>query len=126
MNNLDIAQTNSTPAIAADWAAGTLYMRGDSYPENSFALFQPVLDWVQAYLAETDRVLQVELELLYINTSSVRALMDILDMLEEAYQNEHRGVSVTWYYARDNARVAELAAEFKEDCNFPFDIVAMP
>lgn len=125
MNDLDIAQTNSTPAIAADRAAGTLTMRGDSYPENSFALFQPVLDWVQAYLAETDRALHVDLELLYINTSSVRALMDILDMLEEAYQHERRDVSVTWYYAQDNGRVAELAAEFKEDCSFPFDIVAM-
>lgn len=124
MNNLDIAQTNSTPAIATDWAAGTLTMRGDSYPENSFALFQPVLDWVQAYLEQTDRPLQVNLELLYINTSSVRALMDILDMLEEAYQQHQRGVRVTWHYEQANGRVAELAAEFKEDCSFPFAIVA--
>lgn len=125
MNNLDIAQTNSTPAITADWEAGTLAMRGDSYPENSFTLFQPVLDWVEAYLEQTDRPLHVNLELLYINTSSVRALMDILDMLEEVYENDRRDVRVTWLYEQANVRVAELAAEFKEDCSFPFAIVAI-
>lgn len=66
MNNLDVSQTSSTPAIHADWASGVLSMRGDSYPENSFALFQPVLDWVEDYLHRTDRPLRLELELLYL------------------------------------------------------------
>lgn len=125
MNDLDIPRTNSTPAIVADPARGVLSMHGDSYPENSFALFQPVLDWVEDYLTKTDQPLRLELELLYLNTSSVRALMDILDRLEEAYQ-ENRRVSVIWLYDAANERVAELAEEFKEDCSYPFDIMAKP
>lgn len=122
MNNLEIAQTNSTPAIQADWDGGVLKLRGDSYPENSFALFQPVVEWVETYLRDTQRPLHLELELLYLNTSSVRALMDILDQLEDAHQAQ-RSVSVTWLYDAANERVADLAEEFKEDCTFPFEIV---
>jgi len=125
MTDLDIAQTSATPAIHADWAAGIVTMRGDSYPENSFDLFQPLIDWVEAYLAESGRALHLELELLYLNTSSIRALMDILDLLEQAHG---RGVTVgvRWVYDPNNERVAELAGEFKEDCTFPFDIVTKP
>ncbi len=123
MTNLEIAQTNSTPGIEADWDSGLLRLRGDSYPENSFALFQPVVEWVETYLRDTQRPLRLELELLYLNTSSVRALMDILDQLEDAHQ-EQRPVSVTWLYDAANERVADLAEEFKEDCTFPFEIVA--
>jgi len=125
MKDLDIAQTGSTPAIRADAAGGVLSMRGDSYPENSFALFQPVLEWVDQYLCDSDRPLKLELELLYLNTSSVRALMDILDLLEEAHRND-RHVSAVWLYDAANERVAELAQEFREDCSFPFEIVAKP
>lgn|SRR5574340_314172 len=123
MNNLDIPQTNNSPAILADWNKGLVMMKGDSYPENSFELFQPLIDWVGAYLQQAGRPLQLELELLYLNTSSIRALMDILDMLEEAHK-QGAGVRVRWCYDAANARVGELAEEFKEDCTFPFDIVA--
>ena len=123
MDNLDIPQTNASPAIRADWEAGLIAMQGDSYPENSFELFQPLIDWVEAYLAQPERPLRLELELLYLNTSSIRALMDILDLLEEAHR-KGRQVSVRWSYDGANERVGELAAEFKEDCTLPFDIAA--
>lgn len=123
MDNLDIAQTSSSPTIRADWAAGLIVMRGDSYPENSFELFQPLIDWVSAFLAQAGRPLRLELELLYLNTSSIRALMDILDLLEQAHRKGGT-VGVRWVYDPDNERVAELAAEFKEDCTFPFDITS--
>ncbi|GEO80462.1 biofilm regulation phosphoprotein SiaC [Pararhodospirillum oryzae] len=123
MNVFEIAQTQATPLIHADPEGGVITMRGDSYPENSFDLFQPLIEWVEAYLAEGDRPLRLDLELLYLNTSSIRALMDILEQLEDAHQ-AGRTVVACWTYDAANERVGELAEEFKEDCTFPFDIVA--
>jgi hypothetical protein len=123
MNDLKIEGTQSTPAIHSDFAAGVLSMRGDSYPENSFELFSPVLDWIEAYLRDGDRPLTLNLQLLYLNTSSVKAMMDIFDILEEAH-GKGRKVAVNWYYDEQNERVAELAEEFKEDCTFPFNITS--
>ncbi|SMC19161.1 protein of unknown function [Andreprevotia lacus DSM 23236] len=122
MNDLHIPASQSTPEIRTDSAAGTLLMRGDSYPENSFELFSPLLGWVQRYLAETVQPLVLNLHLLYLNTSSVKVMMEIFDNLEEAHAGG-RTVSVNWHYDQENERVAELAEEFKEDCSFPFNIV---
>ena len=80
------------------------------------------MDWIEAYLRETDRTLTLNLHLLYLNTSSVKAMMDIFDLLEEAH-GKGRRVVTNWYYDEQNERVAELAGEFKEDCTFPFAIV---
>jgi hypothetical protein len=123
MNDLKIEGTQSTPAISSEYAAGVLEMRGDSYPENSFELFSPVLDWIEAYLRDGDRPLTLNLQLLYLNTSSVKAMMDIFDILEEAH-GKGRKVAVNWYYDEQNERVAELAEEFKEDCTFPFNVTS--
>jgi len=123
MKQLSIPGTQSTPAIEADWDSGVLSMQGDSYPENSYELFQQVFDWVSRFLAEENRPLTLELALLYLNTSSIKAMMDIFDLLEEAH-GEGKAVAVNWRYDRRNERVAELAEEFKEDCSFPFAIVS--
>lgn len=125
MTELSIPGTASTPTIRADLTEGALYMSGDSYPENSFELFGPVIEWVEQYLAGPSRALRLELELLYLNTSSVKALMEIFDILEAGHR-EGAQVAVTWYFASNNERVGELAEEFKEDCTFPFVVVARP
>ena len=122
MKELNIPGTQSTPAITADADAGVLVMRGDSYPENSFELFGPVIEWVEAYLLGSAGPLSRELELLYLNTSSIKSVMDIFDLLEAAH-GKGRQVSVTWFYDSRNERVGELAEEFKEDCTFPFSVV---
>ncbi|MCE8025108.1 MULTISPECIES: biofilm regulation phosphoprotein SiaC [Halomonadaceae] len=120
-NDLNIPGSQSTPTIISDWQAGLLTMQGDSYPENSFELFDQVIDWVKRFLEEESRPLTLELALVYLNTSSVKAMMDIFDLLEEAHQ-EGRGIQVTWLYDPRNERIAELAEEFREDCTFAFAI----
>lgn len=125
MNDLAIAATQSTPSIESDFSRGVLKMQGDSYPENSFEFFTPVIEWIEAFLQQDAQTFALELRLIYMNTSSVKAMMDIFDMLEEAHQ-KGQSVSVTWYYDPRNERVVDLADEFREDCTFPFDITPEP
>lgn len=121
MNDLNIASTQSTPGIQTDTANGVLRMHGDSYPENSFEFFGPVIEWIESFLAASKDPLRLELRLIYMNTSSVKAMMDIFDMLEDAH-GKGRAVSVAWHYDPRNERVLDLADEFREDCSFPFEI----
>ncbi len=121
MNDFSIPGSQSTPEIQSDWEKGIVSMRGDSYPENSYELFHQVYEWIERFLAQASPPLSLELRLLYLNTSSIKAMMDIFDLLEAAFQ-DGRQVAVNWYYDIRNERVVELAEEFKEDCTFPFAI----
>jgi len=123
MKNIAIAGSQSTPEIQSDWEGGVLTMQGDSYPENSFEMFDQVITWIDDYLAQTTSPLTLELRLLYLNTSSIKAMMDIFDRLEEVFQ-QGRKVAVNWRYDLRNERVVQLAEEFKEDCTFPFAILS--
>ena len=125
-NLVKIADRNqSTPAVQADWKQGRLVMQGDSYPENSFEFFAQIIAWIERYLKtkEASAPLSLELRLVYLNTSSVKAMMDIFELLEIAHQ-QGRPISVSWYYDPHNKRVVDLADEFREDCSFPFEITA--
>lgn len=85
MHDLNFTATPSTPAVTASAEIGALEMRGDSYPENSLEFFQPVVAWISDYLEQNDNPLALQLRLLYLNTSSVKAMMDIFDILEAAH-----------------------------------------
>jgi hypothetical protein len=122
MNDLLIEGSVSSPTVRGEWENGILYMEGDSYPENSYELYGSMVAWVASYLKESSEPLTLELTLLYLNTSSIKVMMDMFDEMEECFQ-EGRQVAVNWYFDAENERVAELAEEFKEDCTFPFKII---
>ncbi|MFM7652702.1 MAG: biofilm regulation phosphoprotein SiaC [Vulcanococcus sp.] len=123
-SNLSLAASSSTPAVTADWEAGVLSMVGESYPENTYEIFDEIISWVESYLGVCDRPLQVELQLNYLNTSSIRAMIDIFDRLQAAY-DAGRSLSVNWLYDSRNPRSAEMGEEFKEDYTFDFAIAVL-
>lgn len=122
--DLTLPATQATPAVQADWEAGFMLMAGESYPENTYEIFDDIISWVEAYLADTDRPLRLELRLNYLNTSSIRAMIDIFDRLQAAYE-DGRQLAVSWLYDSRNPRSAELGEEFKEDYSFDFTIAAI-
>lgn len=123
--NFSLPATQSTPAIQADWASGVLKMSGESYPENTYDLFSGIIGWVEAFLSETTLPLRIELHLNYLNTSSIRAMIDVFDRLQIAFE-AGRELCVIWMYDSRNPRSAELGEEFKEDYTFSFSITAAP
>jgi hypothetical protein len=114
-----IEATKSTPQIL--YQAGVLSIAGESYPENSFAFFEPVFAWFHQTLPTLD-ALTLEINLKYMNSSSTKCLLDLLDLLADA-TTAGKSVSVTWRYEEGNDRALDLAEEFKEDFDFPFAIV---
>ncbi len=120
--NLSRSGCQSTPSISASWGEGLLIVSGESYPENTYEVYDPLISWVETFLARAGRPLRLELQLNYLNTSSVRAMIDIFDLLESA-DRAGKDVLVHWLYDRRNPRAAELGEEFKEDYSFPFSIL---
>lgn len=119
--DIDLAATQSTPRVVADWREGVLLMAGESYPENTYEIFDGIISWVDRFLVETERELRLDLRLSYLNTSSIRAMIDIFDRLQSAHEGG-RSLSVLWLYDSRNPRSAELGEEFKEDYTFSFEI----
>ena len=125
MEALVIEQTKSTPAIHFDPENNLLSIKGQSYPENSFKFYEPVFAWLDEYLTsvETQVTVRIYFHMPYINTSSSKCLMMLLEKLENAHQRG-QAVSVRWYYDTENEMALECAEEFKEDLTLPFQISA--
>jgi hypothetical protein len=122
--DLNIEATQYSPNIRTDWQQGRVQMSGESYPENTYEFFSQLVAWTENYLAESDAPLLLELQLSYLNTSSIRAMIDIFDLLQDA-ADSGREIRVAWQYDERNPRASELGEEFKEDYTFTFDIISI-
>lgn len=123
MDSLRIEATSCSPLIDFDAGTGILRIEGESYPENSFDFYAPVFTWLEEHLKDSAAPLVLEVGLSYLNTSSIKCLIDVLEMLDNAH-GDGRPAAVRWHYDRDNDRALEMAEEFKEDVTLPFDIQA--
>lgn len=122
MDTLRIEQTKSTPLVAFDSGTNTLQIEGQSYPENAFKFFEPLFLWLDRRLASLEGVtFSIYIHMPYINTSSSKCVMMLLEKLEQAYLSGKQ-VSICWHYDADNEMALECAEEFKEDLTLPFEI----
>jgi len=120
MEGLNIQQTDSTPLVFFNQTTATLQLVGESYPENSFDFYGVVLAWLKSALLELPELV-LDITITYMNSSSTKCTLDLLDMMEDAYT---RGIktSIIWRYDCENPRSYVLAEEFREEVTFPFNI----
>ncbi|SDF57999.1 DUF1987 domain-containing protein [Sporomusa acidovorans] len=123
MQDLYIEKTKSTPEIQFNAQNHKLRIEGQSYPENAFKFYEPVFHWVDRYLQQFEQevVLEIYFYMPYINTSSSKCIMMLLEKLEDAHQDGQKA-TVRWYYDEENEMALECAEEFKEDLTIPFEI----
>ena len=93
MANLKIAATDRSPEVDFDFANHALRIKGESYPEDVAAFYGPVFSALDDYLAGlATGPARFDFELIYFNSSSARAIMSLLEKLEDAAA---RGASVS-------------------------------
>jgi hypothetical protein len=115
MQNLVIPATARTPAIDFDFGNNHLKVSGESYPEDVTEFYKPVFSALDAYLAVLgSRSIQFDFELIYINSSSAKAIMMLMDKLDAAAAKGAL-VDVYWFYDAEDDTMQELGEEFGED-----------
>lgn len=126
METLHIEPTRATPEVRFDPVANVLSIKGQSYPENAFKFYDPIFQWLNDYLGQLEQLATVEIyfHMPYINTSSSKCLMMLLEKLNDSYQAGKK-INLKWFYDEENDMALECAEEFKEDLELPFEIIAV-
>ena len=113
MDVLHYDATDNSPLITLDPDAEALIIRGESYPENTYEFYSPVMEWMRQYLEGRTEAVVLNIELEYFNSSSSKVLMDLFDLLDEAAEN--CPITVNWIAHEENDVVIEHGEEFAED-----------
>ena len=117
MTDLMIEATSRTPLIQLSGAKGHLHISGESYPEDVQRFYAALNEHLALYFAAKPTHLDAEVKLRHFNSSSARALIDLLDQLDEAAQKDI-AISVRWYCDPDDDITREFAEDIAADVSF--------
>ncbi len=123
MDHLKLKGTKYTVNVDFNPETGILELAGASYPENASEFYQPIFDWINKYIAEIGKAITLNLRLNYLNTSSTKCMLDIIDLLEDYYR-EQKQVVINFYYAEDDEDILETGEEFLEDAVVPINLIS--
>lgn len=115
MKNLQIEATKYTPKIDFNALTKILNITGKSYPENTFEFYAPISEWVNTLLKiETQEIICINLDLEYLNSSSLKAYFDLFDTFEVAATKGVR-IKIQWIFDEENDIAEETGEDFIED-----------
>lgn len=121
MDPLILDTTDSTPAVYLDKSTGKFEISGRSLPEEALAFYQPVLEWINRYLDDPNESTTFVFKMDYINSASIRALNDILTLLEKLFLKGNK-LNIEWKYNIDDSELRDTGEEFSEIYEMPFKI----
>ena len=108
---LNIAATDRTPEIVLSSQPAKLSIKGESYPEDVSAFYGQVIQAVNSLVESPAGELTVEIQLIYINSSSIKAIFRIFEGFEE-YRKKNQNVSIQWLADEDDDIMQELGEDF--------------
>jgi hypothetical protein len=123
MNPLFIIGSNDCPTILLDKEKGTFEISGQSLPEEAISFYLPVIEWFEEYIKEPLPETILTLDLDYCNSSSTKAIADVLEVLEDYYKGGGK-VEVRWIYMEDDDDMLDVGKEFQEIIKVPFAFIA--
>ncbi len=115
MQSIRIPAAERTPEVAFDFTSGRLSLAGESYPEDTAAFFGPLQQALTEYFTTAPATtLELDLRMVYFNSSSAKALMNLFRLLEE---QAARGLTITirWWYHEDDETMLESGEDFAEE-----------
>lgn len=122
MVDLIIEGTKTKPYVKFITETGKLEIGGESYPENAIEFYKSVQDWLNEYLpANLSKEIEFSFKMVYFNTSSSKAILDILDVLEKHHSN-NGNIKVVWLFEEDDEDIEESGEEFKDGLTLPYEI----
>lgn len=125
MSIIDTKPTRDTPEVVLEVVNDSeikLLITGNSYPANSQQFYKQVLDWFEENLKDpTYKAVNIVLYFHYINTSSTKLVIRLLELLENFYAKGNK-CQVFWRYDADDGNIRDIGEDLRNFVNIPFEL----
>jgi len=121
VENLFIAKTKYTPEIQF-LISGQLSIKGLSLLENSYEMYQKSIEWLRDFGKRPACNINLNLKLEYLDTSSVRSVVDIVKLLN-SFKELGFKVRINWYYEKDDDDFYEIGEAMQYISKSEFNLV---
>jgi hypothetical protein len=130
MEKLIIEPTVNSPRIVLDSESRNFEFSGESRPENVRKFYLPILEWLEAYTAEQEKLrddertfgLLCQFNFEYFNSTSAKYILDIFKSLN-AISALDIELEIKWLYEEDDEDMLEVGQEMSRMSKLSFEYI---
>ena len=130
MEKLIIEPTGNSPRIVLDPENKLFEFSGESRPENVRKFYLPILEWLESYTREQEKLngterssgLQCQFNFEYFNSTSAKYILDIFKSLN-AISALGIDLEIKWLYEEDDEDMLEVGQEMSRMSKLTFDYI---
>jgi hypothetical protein len=126
MQSLIIEEKKSAyliPGVRFDAQTGQCWLTGESYLENTPEFYNNLQSWLQDYITKIGKSIVFNLKLIYYNTSTQRALLELFWTLRD-YHKKGGQVTVNWHYPEGDDEQVEEAEDYAKDAELGINLIS--
>jgi SiaC family regulatory phosphoprotein len=106
--------------------SGLCELIGDSCMEDTPEFYEELFQWIDSYFEEGNSTMEFSFRLTYFNTSSSKAILELLDMLKK-YQDKGKNIVINWFYPIPDYDEMLLEAEdYTADLGIKMNLISYP
>ena len=121
MQELKIAPSKNTPEVFM-CPKGAIKIKGRSIHENTGDFFIPVKAWVSEYITNPAQLTTVDLNFEYCNSSTAKAITDILQQIM-LVSSQDKSFVINWYYEDGDDDIFERGEYFASVLGIPINFI---
>ena len=120
MEPIYIEGTIRTPFVSLD-PSGKFKISGRSIHENPSKFFDPIVEWVEAYVPDPPETTVFDIELEYFNSGSSRYILDLLRLLLD--NKKSNNLVINWYFEDGDDDLLERGQYYESILNMKFNFI---
>jgi hypothetical protein len=124
MNNIVIPAVKETPyfpSVDFDFEKGECTLAGESYMEDCFKFYTPLIDWLTEYCSQRATI-TFNFKLYYFNTQSSRMVLRIIETFMH-YKAKGGNPIINWYYYQSDPDMVEEVEDFKRESGLYINLI---
>lgn len=125
MESLEIRPTERTPWVLIDKPFCLCYIAGNSFPDNVLECYQPVLKWLDAYVANPSDKMLFHFRFNYVNSSTKKLLNLMMTKLSKVHESG-KEVKILWESKETDEDLVDMGREFALLYDFPVKVQESP
>ncbi len=126
MKNIEIPAVKEAPyfpIVHFDFEKGVCEISGESYMEDCYKFYIPLIEWLNEYCA-LNKYLIFNFRLFYFNTQSSRMLLKIFETLTE-FKAKGGEPTINWYYMRSDPDMIDEIDDFQHESGLEINLIEM-
>ncbi|MFO8236634.1 MAG: DUF1987 domain-containing protein [Bacteroidales bacterium] len=110
------------PSINFDYEKGICEIIGESYMEEAYKFYIPLIEWIKEFTENENRKLTLNIKLIYFNTSTTKCLLDIFELMKK-YKLKNKKTEINWYYDKDDPDMVDEVKDFEKEADVSINIL---